>query len=106
MDAMVTARVPVEIKRQADSKLKAMGSSATELVNAAYRYVLENGKLPGEIDASPRAELQVKTLSGEAAQAFLKQWHARSVLEAPTYTGDNFKDVLDQARGEYYARFA
>jgi hypothetical protein len=29
-----------------------------------------------------------------------------SVLEASGYTGDNFKDVLDQARGDYYARFA
>ena len=36
MDAMVTARVPVEIKEQVTALLKENGSSPTELVNSAY----------------------------------------------------------------------
>ena len=47
MDAMVTARVPVEVKERVGSILREMGSSPTELVNAAYGYVLKYGKLPG-----------------------------------------------------------
>lgn len=46
MDAMVTARVPVEVKERVGSILREMGSSPTELVNAAYDYVLKCGKLP------------------------------------------------------------
>ena len=46
MDAMVTARVPVEVKERVGSILREMGSSPTELVNAAYDYVLKSGKLP------------------------------------------------------------
>ena len=46
MDAMVTARVPVEVKERVGSILRDMGSSPTELVNAAYDYVLKYGKLP------------------------------------------------------------
>ena len=46
MDAMVTARVPVEVKERVGTILREMGSSPTELVNAAYDYVLKYGKLP------------------------------------------------------------
>ncbi len=46
MDAMVTARVPVEVKERVGAMLREMGSSPTELVNAAYDYVLRCGKLP------------------------------------------------------------
>ena len=46
MDAMVTARVPVEVKERVGSILREMGSSPTELVNAAYDYVLKYEKLP------------------------------------------------------------
>ena len=43
---MVTARVPVEVKERVGSILREIGSSPTELVNAAYDYVLRYGKLP------------------------------------------------------------
>ena len=106
MNAMVSARVPVEIKRQGDCKLKELGSSATELVNAAYLYVIKHGALPGVQMPVVQDKPQVKTLSGDAAKAFKAQWDKRSVLEAKEYDGHNFKDLLDEARGDYYARFA
>ena len=46
MHAMVTARVPVEIRDQVNAQLRSIGSSPTELVNAAYDYVLRTGHLP------------------------------------------------------------
>lgn len=46
MDAMVTARVPAEVKEQVNALLRAAGSSPTELVNAAYSYFLQCGQLP------------------------------------------------------------
>ena len=105
MDAMVSARVPAEIKKHGDLLLKEMGSSVTELVNSAYAYLLENGRLPKE---EPKAsdEPQTKTLTGSEAKAFLEQWERRAVLSGTSYDGGNFKELLDQARGEYFARFA
>lgn len=52
-DAIVTARVPAEIKKQGNAVLREIGSTPTELVNAAYRYVLKERELPKE--ASPLA---------------------------------------------------
>ena len=46
MHAMVTARVPQEIRDQVNAQLRSIGSSPTELVNAAYDYVLKTGLLP------------------------------------------------------------
>ena len=46
MDAFVTARVPVELKEQVNRRLTEIGSSQSQLVNAAYLYVLKEGKLP------------------------------------------------------------
>ena len=46
MHAMVTARVPVEIRDQVNAQLRDIGSSPTELVNAAYDYVLKTGEQP------------------------------------------------------------
>ena len=106
MDAMVSARVPVEIQKQGDSKLKEIGSSATELVNAAYKYVLEHGKLPGQEEEDGPEQPRTKTLSGTDALAFSTLWNRRAVLEAKAYDGDNFKELLEQARKDYYARLA
>lgn len=54
MHAMVTARVPQEIRDQVNAQLRAIGSSPTELVNAAYDFVLKTGKLPdAAIDEAP-----------------------------------------------------
>ena len=106
MDAMVSARVPVEIKKRGDSQLREIGSSATELVNSAYEYVIKWGRLPGEDDEGKRDAPETKTLSGDAARAFSDAWGKRGVLEARGYDGSNFKDLLDQSRGDRYARFA
>lgn len=59
MDAVVTARVPVEIRRQGNEVLRSIGSNPTQLINAAYEYVISHGSLPGsrvvgDLDASDR----------------------------------------------------
>ena len=106
MDAMVSARVPVEIKKQGDAQLKKIGSSVTELVNSAYGYLLEHGSLPKAGMSAASEGPQVKTLSGDDVLAFREQWGQRCVLDAPGYDGGNFKELLDQARDDRYARFA
>ena len=46
MDSIVTARIPVEVKNQVSEILESLGSNTTQLINAAFEYVLITGKLP------------------------------------------------------------
>ena len=106
MDAMVSARVPIEVKKRGEQELKRIGSSASELINAAYSYLLQCGELPQAKAPEQESSPDAKVLSGESARAFRERWNRRAVLEARAYDGENFKQLLDQARGDYYARFA
>lgn len=53
MHVVVTARVPVEIRDQVNAHLRDIGSSPTELINAAYDYVLKTGRLPDAVQEDP-----------------------------------------------------
>lgn len=55
MDSIVTARIPVEVKNQVSEILESLGSNTTQLINAAFEYVLVTGKLP---DARESASLE------------------------------------------------
>lgn len=106
MDAMVSARVPAEIKKRGDKKLRELGSSVTELVNSAYAYLLEYGKLPKEEHDPASSAPITKTLAGSDARSFRDAWESRSVIPAAGYDGSNFREMLDQARDDRYARLA
>ncbi len=85
-DAIVTARVPAEIKKQGNAVLREIGSTPTELVNAAYRYVLKERELPKE--ASPLAGLagQHRILSLEQKER-VRNRVRRTTLNAPADWG-------------------
>lgn len=99
MDATVSARVPVEVKKQGDAILKEIGSSATELVNAAYDYVLKNKALP-HAQTPPPATMQRKVLRGKQLEQFKAFWSAHTAPEIPEYDGTNFKELLGRLREE------
>ncbi|MDR2106460.1 MAG: hypothetical protein LBP24_03535 [Coriobacteriales bacterium] len=42
----VSARIPAEIYDQGNTRLKRIGATPTQLINAAYSYVLKTGELP------------------------------------------------------------
>ena len=46
MDSIVTARIPVEVKNQVSEILESLGSNTTQLINAAFEYVLVTGIFP------------------------------------------------------------
>ena len=105
-DAIVTARVPAEIKKQGNAVLREIGSTPTELVNAAYRYVLKERELPKE--ASPLAGLagQHRILSPEQKER-VRNRVRRTTLNAPADWGSkSFKELLAEARHERYARLS
>ena len=102
MDAMVTARVPVEVKRQGDEVLRGMGASVTKLVNAAYRYVIETGRLP-EVEPSGAASAAEGLSSSQ--QAEILSFFERSSTPAPDafWQGlTSYDDLLSEGRAADY----
>lgn len=105
MDAIVTARVPVEIKDQGNRILKSLGSSPTELINAAYRYVLAEKRLPHIEPLSGTGRKQgSRELSPSQKEALQRSFEAMRLAAPLEYpNGKSFEDLLDDARNERYA---
>jgi len=78
MDAIVTARVPVETKNQGAEILGRLGETPTRLVNAAYEYLLATGALPKAPAAGQAAASELGPDELARAEAFL----AETTLEA------------------------
>lgn len=105
-DSIVTARVPTEIRDQGNEILKKIGSTPTELVNAAYEYVLKNGKLPSTSPSLEELKGKHRVLSPEQKE-MLRERMRKVRLIAPDNGGDKTdKELLAEARDERYARFA
>lgn len=104
MDAIVTARVPVAVKEQVGSILHEIGSTPSQLVNAAYEYVLAERELPragtglGEGEAAPRR------MTREQSRRISSALEAMYV--GPAEDDRSFNEQLREARDERYAAFA
>ena len=94
MDAMVTARVPVEIK----ALLKENGSSPTELVNSAYEYYLEHRELPKKnlLKAGRRK------LSREQKKKLAELLAATTVADTSLLDGRSLQEVIAEQRRDGY----
>lgn len=77
VDSVVTARVPVEIKKQATEVLASIGATQTQLINAAYEYVLEYKALP---EKSVMRTIQHKALPLDRVQTL------RAILDRTTFS--------------------
>ncbi|WP_139650593.1 hypothetical protein [Raoultibacter phocaeensis] len=102
MDATVTARVPVEVKEQVNGILKDIGSTPTELINTAYRYVLHSKRLP---DTHVPAGKKILNLTDDEKSS-LKAFLDRSAVKAPaSWEGKTYKDLREEAMRDRYPDF-
>lgn len=108
MSEIVTARVPAEIRRQGNSILEELGSTPTELVRAAYEYVIATGELPdasqGQANSTPDGQL-----SKEERRELLASL-AETTFDVPqTAWGDAcdlYKDEIAEGRRADYEALA
>lgn len=77
MSKMVSARIPDAVYDQACAQLTELGSCPTELINAAFEYVLQERRIP-KSKAAPKA--QRRKLS-EGDRARLQQMLAACTLD-------------------------
>ena len=100
MDAIASARVPVEIKQQGDRKLKEIGSNTTSLINAAYAYLLDVGALP-----KAPMKTETRSLSVEDAQR-LRDFISATTLPMPdSWQEKSYEELYDEAMRERYAEY-
>lgn len=100
MNATATARVPAEIKLQGDAILKSLGSSTTELINAAYMYVLKEHKLP-EVNAR-----NMRIITEEMIAEIENDLELISIQPTSEFAGLSYEELRDLTYEERYARFS
>lgn len=108
MDAMVTARVPAEIKKQATETLRELGSSPSEVINQLYSYVATCGALPefaepghGQTAAfAVRRDPNSKTLSPEQQQRLLAIRLVRdmAVEDWGEDEGKSYRQIIEEGK--------
>lgn len=104
MDAVVTARVPVALKERGNEVLREIGCTPTQLINAAYEFVLAERDLPKAHHAILGTDKEQRTLTVDQ-QAKIKQ-ALKAMYIGPLEDNESFKQQLDTARNERYAYFA
>ena len=104
MDAMVSARVPAEVRDQVNDRLRDIGSTPTELINRAYRAFLETGALPGSsADARPGR----RTIDASALDELRRSIKATTFAVPESYfAGRSYDRILEEELEASYAALA
>lgn len=102
MDPVVTARVPAGVKTRGVEVLREIGSTTSELINAAFEYVIRERELPHPKATGPASPLN-RALD-PARQQELTDFMDSVRTPVPTTWADlPFEDLLDRAMEERYA---
>ena len=96
-NTLVSARVPSAKKEASADILKRLGATATDLINSAYDYLLENGELPRAQNAQQRADFA----SFVEATTLEVEWE-----QHPTPEDGDYKRMIRDWRGAAYESLA
>lgn len=99
MDPVVTARVPAEIRDQGNAILRQLGATPTELVNAAYEFLLHEKRLPVVAHGAEDLPGGIRALSPDAATAMLETLDSMALEVPESWQGA----VMDEVREPYTA---
>lgn len=102
MNPVVTARVPEGVRARGVDVLREIGSSTSELINAAFEYVIKERELP-----KPRVRqedaLQPHKISPEQLAQAASFMESVKVSVPAEWEDAPFEDLLDSAMKERYA---
>jgi antitoxin component of RelBE/YafQ-DinJ toxin-antitoxin module len=100
MDAIITARIPIEIKEQGNAILSEIGATPTLLINAAYKYVLDNKKLPGKNTESLH---QSRKLSAQQEKDLLLSLESTTFPVSDEYWNNkSYKQLIEEGKQSDY----
>lgn len=101
MDAIITARIPTEVKEQGGKILKSIGATPTQLVNAAYGYLLEKQELP-QSGNQPSLKPGKRRLTKLQRKNLEESLDKMALGEINLTESEGFKSALNAARNERY----
>ena len=102
MTTVVTARVPEGVRARGVDILHEIGSSTSELINAAFEYVIAERELP-KSRARLENSIQTHKLSHEQREQVAAFLENVKVPVPKEWDSAPFEDLLDNALGERYA---
>lgn len=104
MDAIITARVPVEVKEQVNEILKEIGATQTQLVNAAYDYVLSQRELP---IVRPPLRRASRMLTAEQKRDLRERVESMTfAVPEDFWAGRSYKDIIAEGKAADYEALA
>lgn len=102
MNPVVTARVPEGVRSRGIDVLREIGSSTSELVNAAFEYVIKERRLP-----KPDAHAAGTTARRKPSESQLEQLNSfmDGIRISVPESWDNtpFEELLDEAMEDQHA---
>lgn len=113
MDAMVTARVPVEIKKQVGKTLESLGLTTSQAINALFEYVFCTGELPDfrsetqkAYEGCPRVVEPGKITSDmiRVAKA-MRSLESLGPVDWGEDAGKSYRELLEEGRRADYEAF-
>ena len=102
MNPVVTARVPEGIRARGVDVLREIGSSTSELVNAAFEYVIKERRLP-KPHIRQNGETQSRSISQEQLAQVAAFMDSVRISVPKQWEDTPFEDLLDNAMEERYA---
>ena len=108
MDAMVTARVPIEIKNQATKVFESLGITTSQAINDFFKHVAGSGRLP-ELRSEEQVifegrervfDQQVLTPKMKEMLKAMKAIQDRAPIDWGEDANKSFKELLEEAREE------
>ena len=95
MDPVVTARVPAEVRDQGNAILRQLGATPTELVNAAYEYLLNEKRLPPVAHGAEELPGGVRALSPEDAAKVLESLDSMALEVPESWHGASMDELAE-----------
>ena len=102
MDPVVTARVPAGIRSRGIEVLHEIGSTTSELVNAAFEYVIQERQLP-HAKLPKTDQPAIRALSTEQALELSRFMEGVKAPAPESWNELSFEQLFDQAMEERYA---
>lgn len=104
MDAIVSARIPIALKERGNDVLREIGATPTQLINAAYEFILSEHELPKTHKHFEGIKGKKRELTPQQHEKI--QQALQTMYVGPTPDGTSFKEQLNNARDEHYADLA
>lgn len=102
--ATISARVPDEVRRQGLSRLRAQGATVSDLVNAAFDYLIQTDELPGRASKGQgrHGPLGARALSPAQANELRRSLEATTFPDAVPADGGDYKAAITEGRRRDY----